>query len=198
MSFYKIITIGEIDFSDAPKAKIDSYKWGEGYTPKAYAQLIYVKNKGFALKMTAVERNPRALCTEYGDPVYEDSCLEFFVRFNSDSPLYMNFEVNSNGAFLASVRKERRNKRNIHEITSLPEVMANRQEECWTIESFFSIGMIEALFGKCDLKKGSVFFGNFYKCGDKTEHPHYGMWSPIQADTPDFHRPEFFGKLVIE
>ena len=71
----------EIDFSRAEKAMISNYKWTEGYTPEAYAQLIYVENKGFALRMTAMESNPKAeYKARFGDPVYKDSCLEFFVK----------------------------------------------------------------------------------------------------------------------
>ena len=29
---------------------------------------------------------------------------------------------------------------------------------------------------------------NFYKCGDKTAHPHYVSWAPINTPQPDFHR----------
>lgn len=38
---------------------------------------------------------------------------------------------------------------------------------------------------------------NFYKCGDETSVPHYVSWSPIEVENPDFHRPEFFGELVL-
>lgn len=38
---------------------------------------------------------------------------------------------------------------------------------------------------------------NFYKCGDETEFPHYGAWSPVGTPSPDFHRPEFFGTLIF-
>ena len=39
---------------------------------------------------------------------------------------------------------------------------------------------------------------NFYKCGDKTAHPHYLSWSPIDTPKPDFHRPDFFGELLLD
>jgi hypothetical protein len=38
---------------------------------------------------------------------------------------------------------------------------------------------------------------NFYKCGDETSVPHYVSWNPIEVENPDFHRPEFFGELVM-
>jgi hypothetical protein len=38
---------------------------------------------------------------------------------------------------------------------------------------------------------------NFYKCGDKCMHPHYLSWSPIGLPEPNFHCPEFFGKINL-
>ncbi|NLC78654.1 MAG: hypothetical protein GX683_02870, partial [Ruminococcaceae bacterium] len=26
----------------------------------------------------------------------------------------------------------------------------------------------------------------------------YGCWNAVETESPDFHRPEFFGELVIE
>ena len=40
--------------------------------------------------------------------------------------------------------------------------------------------------------------GNFYKCASATSQPHYLSWSPIDTPEPDFHRPEFFGKLTLQ
>ncbi|MHB1455061.1 MAG: carbohydrate-binding family 9-like protein [Saccharofermentanales bacterium] len=39
--------------------------------------------------------------------------------------------------------------------------------------------------------------GNFYKCGDKTDCPHYGCWNPILLPAPDFHVPAFFGDFIV-
>ena len=39
---------------------------------------------------------------------------------------------------------------------------------------------------------------NFYKCGDETQKPHYLSWNPVKTSKPDFHRPEYFGKLIFE
>ena len=39
--------------------------------------------------------------------------------------------------------------------------------------------------------------GNFYKCGDKCDQTHYLSWSPIGLLEPNFHCPEFFGKLNL-
>jgi hypothetical protein len=39
---------------------------------------------------------------------------------------------------------------------------------------------------------------NFYKCGDKTSHPHWLTWNPVDKPRPDFHLPQYFGTLVFE
>ncbi|MBT5542155.1 MAG: hypothetical protein HOK34_04920, partial [Gammaproteobacteria bacterium] len=31
-----------------------------------------------------------------------------------------------------------------------------------------------------------------------TQKPHYLTWNPVETSNPDFHRPEFFGKLIFE
>lgn len=46
-----------------------------------------------------------------------------------------------------------------------------------------------------DNLSGLIIHGNFYKCGDKTAHPHFLSWNPIDIPSPDFHRPDFFGEI---
>jgi hypothetical protein len=41
--------------------------------------------------------------------------------------------------------------------------------------------------------------GNFYKCGDGTALPHYGMFKGyFDVAAPDYHRPERFIPFVTE
>ncbi len=195
---YTIRVTDKIDFSVAEKAEIACYKWVSGHTPKAFAELIYVEGEGFALRMTAYEDDPTAVYHSYDDPVYKDSCLEFFVSFNVDNGKYMNFEMNANGAFLSAVRTDRKNKTEIDKLAPLPEVKAFKGDGFWGVETFFSLDFIEKTAGKSGFSRGECFKGNFYKCGDETPIPHFGMWSEVGTENPDFHRPEYFGILKIE
>ncbi len=43
-----------------------------------------------------------------------------------------------------------------------------------------------------------VIKANVYKCGDDTAVAHYGSWSPVKSNQPDFHRPECFGDMVLD
>jgi len=46
--------------------------------------------------------------------------------------------------------------------------------------------------------KGRTFTANFYKCGDKLSVPHYLTWNPVGTSKPDFHRPDYFGRLEFK
>ena len=45
---------------------------------------------------------------------------------------------------------------------------------------------------------GRTLHGNFYKCGDLLQVPHFLSWNPIQLPKPCFHCPEFFGELIFK
>ena len=42
---------------------------------------------------------------------------------------------------------------------------------------------------------GQGWSANFYKCADKTSHPHWGSWAKVEVDRPAFHLPAYFGTL---
>jgi hypothetical protein len=45
---------------------------------------------------------------------------------------------------------------------------------------------------------GTVWRANLYKCADKTSHPHWLTWAPVDFPSPNFHLPEFFGTLEFQ
>ncbi|MDD4124321.1 MAG: carbohydrate-binding family 9-like protein [Eubacteriales bacterium] len=198
---YNILTYDVPQWEGVPKAYINSYVWGGEYIPVSYGQIILIRGKGFAVRLTSFENETKAVYTNYNDPVYKDSCLEFFVSFNNATPLYMNFETNSNGAFLAAVRTERKSKTPIDRIIDINEIKIKgvREGDGWYVEYLLSFAVIEKLFGVgADIfQPGYCFKGNFYKCGDETAVPHYGSYYPINLPSPDFHCPEFFGGFII-
>lgn len=201
----------EKDWEQFPILPINQCTWPEyPLLPQAQAQLCFLKEQGLILRLTAQESSPRAVFQAQDDPVYQDSCLEAFLTFSREenSPGYMNLEVNSNGAFLAALGTCRENRTPLKVLTqnapqkfSLPEIKAFRKPDCWGWESFLSLSFIEAVWGKRAVlaltEDRGVFWGNFYKCGDKTDAPHYLSWSPIETPAPDFHRPEQFGVITL-
>ena len=193
---YNIKKVSAINWNDVEKAYIKNYRWEDGgYEPETFAQAV-VYNGGIAAKMTCFESNPKATYKNFYDDVYKDSCMEFFFAMEKGGT-YMNCEMNSLGTCLIGVGKERNNRTKLNAITDVPEIIAVVGDGVWTVEVFFSKELLEAVFGKFTLERRKVIYGNFYKCGDETAVPHYGMWSLVDVEKPDFHRPEFFGELVI-
>lgn len=195
---YTVIRQKILDFDKVKPLYINHYEWGGIYRPATFAKLALVEGKGFALQMTCYEKYPKAVYKKFNDPVWLDSCLEFFASFNKDSNLYINLEMNSDGAFLMGLRESREKKQNAADIAPIPCTKVIKTGGYWQVEYFFSFDVLDKLFGKVDYVSGYTFKGNFYKCGDETEYPHFGMWNPVQTPKPDFHRPEYFGELVIE
>ncbi len=187
----------EIDFSAAPKAKLDNFKWLCGYEPEAYGQLVLVPGDAFYVKMAAKEENPLARHTGKSVPVCLDSALEFFVSFDNTSLKYLNIETNANAAVLAQIGMGRGNRGDVSDKFDAKMV---REGDFWCIYTKVPMSEIEELFGisRDVFTSGYKFCANFYKCGDETDAPHYGMWNPVATEIPDYHRPEHFGEMTIE
>ena len=55
-------TVATVDWNVVPAAQIDSYRWLDGgYEPHAEARLAFLPGYGFALRMSCIERSPRAI-----------------------------------------------------------------------------------------------------------------------------------------
>ncbi|MBQ9940286.1 MAG: hypothetical protein IJO74_01960 [Clostridia bacterium] len=200
MKQYIIRNLDEKDFSKADTLKIDVFSWLDGYKPETYAQVIFVKGEGFYVRMKCMEKNPRAVYKNYHDPVCNDSCVEFFFNFAPEKQdKYANMEVNALGTIDCSFGSSRHDRVLVTNLwDNLPEIKVEKQEDYWQVEYLLTTDMLEKMFGTINTQSGAVYKANFFKCGDKTEIPHYALWSPVDTPTPDYHRPEFFGELVLE
>ena len=56
---------------------------------------------------------------------------------------------------------------------------------------------LRLFFPGFDPKPGDAIRANCFKCGDLTEVEHYFSWNPVDSPTPNFHRPEDFGRMVF-
>ena len=188
---------------DFPVAAIDSFMWDEnGYKPESCAALFGVEGEGIHALLWSWEKNPRCVCTKRDEPVYTDSCLELFLMPVEGDDRYVNFEVNKNGVYLSQIGTCRGDRVFIKELTDLEPVIAPMEikadgEKAWGVDITIPENLISALyhtdFSLCETK----ITGNFYKCGDLTEFPHYGAHFPVRTEKPDFHRPEFFGDIIF-
>ena len=138
---------------------------------------------------------------EDGGSSWEDSCCEIFLQAPGKAE-YCNFEVNAAGKMTAA-RGTGRNDRvslSADEFASIVRMagIEGPQDYAGGIWSWRVILMIPfELMGLDPENLPASLRGNIYKCGDKTAHPHFLSWNPIDTPNPDFHRPEFFGEFLI-
>ncbi len=186
-------------------AAIDVYPWGGIYRPKAEARLLYTES-AFYLKLTAIEPQAkmRAKARGISPNVYQDSCMElFFMPAPDKDQRYMNLEFNPVEALYVGVGTGRQDSRLLKEqdisVFSIETFSEETDEGIlnWGLCAKIPFSFLEELRFPINFQSGHRMKGNFYKCGDLTQTPHYGVWSPIDWPQPDFHRPEFFSELVL-
>jgi len=189
-----------------PALRIQNYLWlDNGYKPDVEARLCY-SGRFLYVRFEVAESKIRARFMSFQDPVYKDSCVEFFVDPFPDRKLgYINFETNALGTMLVAIGRGRKNRVSLTradfeviDITASIKAPIDGPTggDFWTLCYRLPLSLFEKYYGEKP-GPGLIAKGNFTKCGDETEFPHYGAWSIINSPQPDFHRPEYFGKIVF-
>ena len=186
---------GQPDWASVPALPLLACRWSPHVPPAASARCVW-STEALRVRLESEAAPARAENTAPDSPVWEDSCLEFF--FTADGRTYINLEGNAKGALRASIGPDRHDRRLLRELgTPLPRVEAEVASDRWALTLVIPAALFESLLG-ASLQPGLSLGANFYSCGDKTPAPHYAAWSPVETETPDFHRPEFFGELRLE
>ena len=157
------------------------------------------------LRFDVVEQCTAAAAAEDNGPVWQDSCVEFFIAVDDGG--YYNFEVNCIGTLLLAHRRERK----VDVVHAAPEVLSlvrriptlprttfvERQgDNRWSMTVVIPAdALFRHSFATWDGVEARM---NLYKCGDNLSRPHFLSWSPISTPAPDFHRPEFFKPVRFE
>ena len=88
-------------FAQCETFEITHLLWGTKAIPKTYGKIACWKDHGFLVEMTCEEADPLRTYTKMNDPVSLDSGMEAFLSLWADrTPLYVNVEMNANGATL--------------------------------------------------------------------------------------------------
>lgn len=161
------------------------------YSRSHLAVIFHVR--GLDLRATVMKDNGHS---------WEDSCCEFFVTDPYDGTYY-NFEMTAIGSILSSKRTSRMNsmQREDSEIARIIR-FSTLEHKAWNERDrifAWSVAMLIP-FDLIGIDRDNIpvsVMGNFYKCGDKTAHPHFLSWNPVGTPKPDFHRPEYFGEFIL-
>lgn len=185
-------------------AQIDRLNWPEAY-PISLPTTVTAAHDGMKLYLCfRVEGEQlRVMHTCDFDPVWQDSCVEFFMQREGEDT-YRNFECNALGALLAAHRESRESfQRLTEEVKTVFRYSSiqhryegDRQLSDWQL--YLEIPKAAMGFTAEESLSGQKIRANFYKCGDETATPHYQSWNPIELPNPDFHAPQFFGLLELD
>lgn len=184
---------------------IDKVNWPNDF-PKTLPVSVHIAhdNDKLYLYYQVEGEQLRAANTKDFQSVWEDSCVEFFVQRNGEKT-YRNFEFNVLGVLMASKREskdaaEELSQESMSSIVRMSTIRhhykSNLEVSDWTLYAEIPK---EAMGFSSDQELSHETIGaNFYKCGDETSEPHFISWNPIDLPKPNFHVPEFFGKLIFE
>ena len=179
--------------------EISCVNWSEyPYAPKVSVRIAY-SEKVLVLLYNVSEEHTLGKVLENNGPVWEDSCVETFIK-DPVGEGYYNIEVNCIATKLAAHRLSRTDfelfdKEKLAEIkcfSSLPHIETDIENKEWALLEIIPFSIL-------GLEKAPESLNvNFYKCGDNCRQPHYLSWSPIALEKPNFHCPEFFGEIMFK
>ncbi len=188
---------------------IDHANWVEAPSNIAVRFAIAHSDQYIYVKYEVKEPSIRAFYTkDHECRPFEDSCVEFFVSLDESPAHYYNIESNCIGALQFKSGTSDRNSRvrygdditsQIKRYSTLPQDKAIEAQER-NVEWSLIMAIPVTLLGRdaSSTLSGTEGFANFYKCGDKLPTPHFLSWSAVEIPNPDFHQPNFFGKIIFE
>lgn len=186
-----------------------------GHRPPTEARVLY-DDDGLSVAFTVDDHYVRAVAENFNDMVCQDSCVEFFVSPFADPATdpFFNFEVNCGGTMLLyrcpGTAESAAGTERVHLpdedgaliaiAASLPKRIEPEISEptSWRVEYHVPWSLFTRYFDVEPPSAGTIWRGNFYKCGDHTSHPHWGTWAPMASVKKGFHQPEFFQPLHFE
>ena len=181
--------------------QIEKISW-PAYSYKPTVSFAIAHNDdNILLKYFISEKWIRALYRNTHDPVFRDSCVEFFISFDNNDEYY-NLEFNCIGTCMLGFGKGKGSRKLIAE-----EVVQNIKRQSvinvtnvgnTTITNWELTLIIPRevfIYHPISTLKNRHCRANLFKCGDELPEPHFLSWQRIESDFPDFHQPEFFGPI---
>ena len=186
-----------------PYTTIKNVNWPKAYPyqPKVDFAAAHTGD-ALLLHYRVEEQSVRAVARQDHEHIWEDACVEFFCMPAGDD-IYYNVECNCTGKMLVAAGKNRNERtpasenvmKHIARWASLGMEPFETRIEPTKWELALRLPVTTFFQHKLNSFDGLTATGNVYKCGDCLPVPHFISWSPITTESPDFHRPDFFGQI---
>ncbi|RFZ95440.1 hypothetical protein D0C36_07935 [Mucilaginibacter conchicola] len=174
--------------------------WHNGGNRPVAAFSIAYGNNDIYLKYYVTEDAIKAEYSKFNDPVFEDSCVEFFIAFDGD-PQYYNLEFNCMGTSRVQYGGGKHNR--IFVPASLLKTIKHqttlKSTDSGNIQWELTLSIPKKIFTfhpQLSFEKSRAKV-NFYKCGDGLPQPHFLCWNNIINGEPEFHLTDFFKEVTF-
>ena len=188
------LTIDDKRWENVPAAELSEGWWQ--LFPKKFrtlARLVH-SDDGLILRMETDEWPIRINATKLNEEVCLDSCMEFFFTPNTKDTEYMNIEANAASVPLCGIGGGREGRRGLSPCSEGVEFRTLIDfEKGWKLWVFIPYSFMLAHFSSVEKEMRA----NFYKCGEETAVEHYSVWNKINTPEPDYHRPEYLGRIIL-
>lgn len=177
--------------------------------PVTSVKLCYDNNNIYVI-FKVLDQYVKAVEKKIDGSVWFDSCVEFFFSPGPDTKRgYFNFEINCKGVFLFQYHKDNDSTHGFVRPEDYEKIKISHSLEKdvekeitepleWRVEYSIPYAVLKNYMNVENPGPGVKWRANFYKCADKSSHPHWLTWAPVNYPKPKFHLPEFFGWLSFK
>jgi hypothetical protein len=170
-----------------------------GYQPQAAFTMAY-SNQYIYLKYYVTEDVVKAEHSKLNDPVFEDSCVEFFIAFDNDESYYnLEFNCMGNSRVQYGAFKTGRAFIPANLLSSIKHQTLIKSNPAGSITWELTLCIPKKVFSYHPALsfQQSTAKVNFYKCGDGLPQPHFLCWNNIESVVPEFHLSRFFKEITF-
>lgn len=193
-----------INWDKVPALQIDQYPWYEAGLKQETSVQIAISEDEIHIYAKAEDKHIKCQAKELNDPVYADSCFEFFVTpWDEKDGAYFNIEMSCIGVLYMAYKDGKGGKTYITKEQAKQVVIESSLKNCkdikgelgWELKIIIPLSILEEI-SEHEIKK-DIWYGNFYRCGGEVDDQ-YATWSLVEFEKPNFHLPMQFGKLIIK
>lgn len=186
-----------------PPALVEDYPWDEtGYCPAAAFRAVWTP-AGLAVRWEVTERVLQVTRQGLHPRVCDDSAVEFFLMPAPERDgRYINLECNPLCAMYVGAGTGRADNvllkdEPLEQFCPWSQVVPAAGGLRWVQRMFVPFAFLRRHSALETPASGTRMRANLYKIAESGPSPHFGCWSHIDWPQPDFHRPEFFGDLIL-
>lgn len=204
--FVKMIQAQE-EIETCDKFLVNCAQWNCVKQPETWGYMGYLEGQGLFVRMYCREQDPKREFRNHRENVWKDSAMEVFLAFGRpgtdgrirDDVLYLNFEMNANGALYAKYGWGKKDRKFVPDrVYEECGCRAEIGEDGWKVEVLFPQWFLAEV---CDYHytaepgpEQTRMYCNFYKISESPEIEHYMSFQKIESDSPNFHRPSCFAE----